>query len=324
VSDRPSVVVTRRLPAAVEDELVRDFDVRLNREDRPLGSVGLQEALRSADALLCTVTDRLTAEVLGAEPLRARMLANFGVGFNHIDTDAAKARGLAVSNTPDVLTEATADLAMTLLLMVSRRAGEGERHVRSGAWTGWRPTHMRGTHVSGKTLGLVGMGRIARAVARRAHHGFGMRVVFHDPYPPSPDEAKALGAESRQTLEQVLEEADFVSLHCPATPETRNLMNRERLARMRRSAFLINTARGDVVDETALVQALADGTISGAGLDVYEREPQIAPELLAMENVVLLPHLGSATQETRVAMGQRAVENLRLFFSGAPLRDRVV
>ena len=165
------------------------------------GPDGLQEALRTADALLCTVTDRLTAEVLSAEPRRARLLANFGVGFNHIDTAAAKARGLAVSNTPDVLTEATADIAITLLLMVSRRTGEGERHVRAGAWTGWRPTHMLGTQVSGKVLGLVGMGRIARAVARRAHHGFGMRVIFHDPYPPSPAEAAALGAEPRASLD---------------------------------------------------------------------------------------------------------------------------
>jgi lactate dehydrogenase-like 2-hydroxyacid dehydrogenase len=324
VTARPIVVVTRRLPAPVEQELSRDFDARLNQEDRPLGPSGLKEALQTADALLCTVTDRLTADILSVEPRRARMLANFGVGFNHIDTQAAKDRGLSVSNTPDVLTEATADIAMTLLLMVSRRTGEGERHVRSGAWTGWRPTHMVGTQVSGKVLGLIGMGRIARAVARRAHHGFGMRVIYHDPYPPSPAEAKELGAEPRASLEQVLEEADFVSLHCPATPETRHLMNRERLGRMRRSAFLINTARGDVVDEAALVAALADGTIAGAGLDVFEKEPQVTPGLLAMENVVLLPHLGSATTETRVAMGMRAIENLRLFFSGAPLRDRVV
>jgi lactate dehydrogenase-like 2-hydroxyacid dehydrogenase len=308
----------------VEEELSRDFDARLNRDDRPLGPEALQDALRSADAVLCTVTDRITAEVLNVEPLRARMLANFGVGFNHIDTGAAKSRGLAVSNTPEVLTEATADIAMTLLLMVSRRTGEGERHVRSGAWTGWRPTHMLGTQVSGKILGLVGLGRIARAVARRAHHGFGMRVIFHDPYPPPAPEAAALGAEPRETLEQILEESDFVSLHCPATPDTHHLMNRERFARMKRTAFLINTARGDIVDEAALVEALSDGTIAGAGLDVYEREPDVTPELLTMENVVLLPHLGSATHETRIAMGQRAVENLRLFFTGAPLRDRVV
>ena len=324
MSKRPTVVVTRRLPEPVEKELSREFDARLNRDDRPLGPDGLQEALRSADALLCTVTDRLTAEILGVEPRRARLLANFGVGFNHIDTEAAKARGLAVSNTPDVLTEATADIAFTLLLMASRRTGEGERHVRAGAWTGWRPTHMLGTQVSGKVLGLVGMGRIARAVARRAHLGFGMRVIFHDPYPPTPAEAAALGAEPRASLEQVLEEADFVSLHCPATPETRHLMNRERLRRMRPSAILINTARGDVVDEAALVEALSNGTITAAGLDVFEKEPQVSPALLAMENVVLLPHLGSATQETRIAMGMRALENLRLFFSGAPLRDRVV
>ena len=324
MSARPSVVVTRRLPDTVEEALCRDFDARLNTDDKPLGPDGLKEALRNGDALLCTVTDRLTAEVLRAEPRRARILANFGVGFNHIDTQAAKECGLAVSNTPDVLTEATADIAITLLLMVSRRTGEGERHVRSGAWTGWRPTHMLGSQVSGKVLGLIGMGRIARAVAKRAHHGFGMRVIFHDPYPPSASEAASLGAEPRSTLDQVLEEADFVSLHCPATPETHHLMNRERLARMRRSAYLINTARGDVVDEAALVAALDDGTIAGAGLDVYEQEPRVLPGLLKMENVVLLPHLGSATKETRVAMGMRALENLQLFFSGAPLRDRVV
>ncbi len=324
MTGRPSVVVTRKLPEPVERELVRDFHATLNTDDRPLGPEGLRRALQSADALLCTVTDRLTADVLSVEPRRARLLANFGVGFNHIDVEAAKALGLAVSNTPDVLTDATADLAMTLLLGVTRRAGEGERHLRSGAWTGWRPMHMLGTQVSGKTLGLVGMGRIARAVAKRAHHGFDMRVIFHDPYPPSPEVARSIGAEPRERLEQVLEEADFVSLHCPATPETRHLMNAERLGRLKPNAYLINTARGDVVDEAALVDALRSGRLAGAGLDVFEREPQVSPELLAMENVVLLPHLGSATRETREAMGMRAVENLRLFFQGAPLRDQVV
>ena len=323
MSAKPTVVVTRRLPEPVERELVRDFDATLNPEDRPLGPDGLRRALQTADAVLCTVTDRLTADVLAVEPRRARLLANFGVGFNHIDVEAAKARGLAVSNTPDVLTDATADLAMTLLLCVTRRAGEGERHLRSGAWTGWRPTHMLGTQVSGKTLGLVGMGRIARAVAQRAHHGFGMRVIFHDPYPPAPEVARSLGAEPRERLEQVLEEADFVSLHCPATPETRHLMNAERLSLLKPGAYLINTARGDVVDEAALVAALRGGRLAGAGLDVFEREPEVSSELLALENVVLLPHLGSATRETRVAMGLRALENLRLFFQGAPLRDQV-
>ncbi len=323
MTTRPSVVVTRRLPEAVERELMRDFEARLNPEDRPLGAEGLTEAMRSADGVLTTVTDKVTAEVLSTEPRRAKIVANFGVGFNNIDVEAAKARGVAVSNTPDVLTDATADLAITLLLMVARRTGEGERHLRGGQWTGWRPTHMRATHVTGKTLGLVGMGRIARAVARRAHHGFGMKVIYHDPFPPPADVAAALGAEPRAELDAVLREADFVSLHCPATPETRHLMNRERLALMRPDAFLVNTARGDVVDEGALVEALLQKKIAGAGLDVFEREPEVTRALLSMENVVLLPHLGSATTETRVAMGMRAVENLRLFFGGKPLRDRV-
>jgi lactate dehydrogenase-like 2-hydroxyacid dehydrogenase len=324
MNGKPRVVVTRKIPAPVEEELTRLFDVQLNPDDRPLEAAGLQEALRTADGLLPTVTDKLTAEVLAAAPLKAKVIANFGVGFNNIDIAAAKERGLTVTNTPDVLTDDTADIATILLLTVARRAGEGERHVRSKAWTGWRPTHMLGTKVSGKTLGLIGMGRIAKAVAKRAHHGFGMRIIYHDPYPPKPEEAKALGAEGRDSIEAVLREADFVSLHCPATPETRHLINADRLKLMKRGAFLINTARGDVVDEAALVAALKAGTIAGAGLDVYEREPAMAPELLAMENVALLPHLGSATMETRVAMGMRALENLKLFFAGQPVRDRVV
>jgi len=317
------VIVTRRLPEPVHQALTREFDARLNPDDRPLTADGLRQALGTADALLTTVTDKLTADVLSAKPRRAKLVANFGVGFNNIDIEAAKARGIAVSNTPDVLTDATADLAMTLLLMVARRTGEGERHLRGGQWTGWRPTHMLGTHVTGKTLGLVGMGRIARAVAQRAHHGFGMKVIYHDPYPPPPEVARALGAEPRQTLEEVLREADFVSLHCPATPETRHLMNRDRLALMRPDAFLVNSARGDVVDEAALVDALTSRRIAGAALDVFEREPQVTQALTTMDNVVLLPHLGSATTETRVAMGMRAFENLQRFFSGQPLRDRV-
>jgi len=321
---RPSLVVTRRLPAAVEEQLAREFDARLNPDDRALSAAELQAALQGADAVLPTVTDRLTAQVLEVKPLRARILANFGVGFNHIDVAAAKARGLVVTNTPDVLTDDTADDAVMLMLMVARRAGEGERHVRAGAWTGWRPTHLLGTKVTGKTLGLIGIGRIGRAVARRAHHGFGMRVIFHDPYPPPPEVVAELGAEAKRTVDDVLREADFVSLHSPATPETRHLINAARLALMKPSAFLINTARGDIVDEAALVAALKAGRIAGAALDVFEREPQVSPELLTLENVVLLPHLGSATQETRVAMGLRALENLKAFFAGAAPRDRVV
>ncbi|HTS88264.1 MAG TPA: D-glycerate dehydrogenase [Gemmatimonadales bacterium] len=321
---RPKVIVTRRIPAPCEEEARRRFDAVLNPQDTALTPEQLKTALRDADGLLPTVTDKITADVLSATPRRARIIANFGVGFNNIDIAAAKAQGVTVTNTPDVLTDDTADLAMTLLLMAARRAGEGERHVRTRAWTGWRPTHMLGARVSGKTLGLIGFGRIAKAVARRAHHGFGMRVLYADPFPPKPEEAKALGAEQRPTPEDVLREADFVSLHCPATPETRHLINAERLRLMRREAFLINTARGDVVDEAALVAALQAGTIAGAGLDVYEAEPTVSPALLTLENVVLLPHLGSATLETRVAMGMRAIENLSLFFAGQPVRDRVV
>jgi len=308
----------------VEQRLAQEFDARVNQDDHSFTTAELREALRGADALVPTVSDRITAQTLAVEPLRARILANFGVGFNHIDVAAAKARGLVVTNTPDVLTDDTADDAIMLMLMVARRAGEGERHVRSGTWTGWRPTHMLGTKVSGKTLGLIGLGRIGRAVARRAHQGFGMRVVFHDPYPPPANVVADLAAEPKATVEDVLREADFVSLHSPATPETRHLMNAERLALMRPTAFLINTARGDIVDEAALVAALERGQIAGAALDVYEQEPHVTPALLTMENVVLLPHLGSATQETRVAMGMRALDNLAAFFAGSAPRDRVV
>src|SRR5207302_10351807 len=233
---RPSLVVTRRLPAAVEQQLARDFDARLNPDDHPLSAAELQTALTTADAMLPTVTDRLTAQVLQVEPLRTRILANFGVGFNHIDVAAANARGLVVTNTPDVLTDDTADDAVMLMLMVARRAGEGDRHVRAGAWTGWRPTHLLGTRVSGKTLGLIGLGRIGRAVAHRARSGFGMRVIFHDPYPPPPAVVAELGAESRVSVDEVLREADFVSLHSPATPETRHLIDARRLALMKRGA----------------------------------------------------------------------------------------
>ncbi|HEX6965463.1 MAG TPA: D-glycerate dehydrogenase [Gemmatimonadaceae bacterium] len=320
---RPTVVVTRRLPAPVEAQLGDLFDARLSRDDRPLDAAALAEAVRTADGLLCTVTDRVTKDVLSTEPRRMRMIANFGVGFNHIDIAAARANDIVVTNTPDVLTDDTADLAITLLLMVARRTGEGERHVRDGAWMGWAPTHMLGTRVTGKTLGLIGMGRIGRAVAQRARQGFGMRVLFYDPAPVRENEVQALGIERRDSVEAVLRESDFVSVHCPATPETRHLVNAERLGQMKREAFLINTSRGDVVDEAALVEALCAHTIAGAGLDVFEREPSVTPALLGMDNVVLLPHLGSATMETRVAMGERAIENLVAFFRGETPRDRV-
>jgi len=299
--------VTRRLPDAVEKRAREEFDATLNPTDTALTTAQLCDAIRGADGLLPTVTDRVTAEVLRASPRRAKIVANFGVGFNNIDVDAAKQGGIVVTNTPDVLTDETADLAIGLLLMVARRLGEGERELRAGRWTGWRPTHMMATKVSGKTLGIIGLGRIGRAVAKRASGGFAMRVIYHDP-PVSPADGRAVGADSRDSVEAVLREADFVSLHAPASPD---------------NAFLINTARGDLVDEAALVSALESKTIAGAGLDVYEKEPTVSRELVAMENVVLLPHLGSASTETRVAMGMRALDNLATFFSGAAPRDRV-
>jgi lactate dehydrogenase-like 2-hydroxyacid dehydrogenase len=319
---RPVVVVTRQLPEAVERHASELFDARLNPTDTPLTAGQLAEAMRSADALLPTVTDAITSAVLGVSPRRVKIIANFGVGYNNIDVATARSLGIVVTNTPDVLTDDTADLAITLLLMAARRAGEGERYIRAGKWTGWRPTQMLGTSLSGKTLGILGLGRIGRAVARRAVEGFGMRVIYFDPPVPI-GEARACGASPRESIEDVLRESDFVTLHMPASPENHHLINQDRLALMPRHAILVNTARGDVVDEVALAAALESGVIAAAGLDVFEREPKVDPALMTLENVVLLPHLGSATVETRVAMGERALANLVTFFASAPPRDRV-
>ncbi len=320
---RPRVIITRKWPEAVEKQLKERYDVKLNERDQPLSDAQLKEAVQNADAVCPTVTDKMTAEILSVSNRRAKILGNFGVGFNNIDVEAAKANGIIVTNTPEVLTDATADLTMTLLLMVARRAGEGERHVRGGHWTGWRPTHMMGAHVTGKTLGLIGMGRIARAVAKRAHHGFDMKVIFHDPYPPKPEEAKALGAEGRDSVEDVLKESDFVSIHTPGGASTHHLLDTKRLGLMQPHAFIINSARGDIIDEKALVEALRSGKIAGAAVDVYEAEPKVSAELLEMENVVTLPHLGSATVEARIAMGERVLQNLEAFFAGKEPPDRV-
>lgn len=321
---KPKVIVTRRWPQAVEDHMRGLFDVELNDSDEPMDEVALQDALGRADALCPTVSDRISANILAADPLKAKIIGNFGVGFNHIDIDAARSRGLVVTNTPEVLTDCTADLAMTLLLMAARRAGEGERHVRSKSWTGWRPTHMLATKVTGKTLGLVGFGRIARAMAHKAHFGFGMKILYHDPFPPAAEVENQFGAIRCETADEVLASSDFVSLHCPGGKETYHLINAERLAKMRPNAILVNSARGDVIDQQALIDALKNRTIAGAGLDVYEGEPAVPEELLSLENVVLLPHLGSASSETRIAMGMRVVENLNAFFAGKEPRDRVV
>ena len=322
-----TVIVTRRWPEIVEQELkTMCDDVHLNEDDRPMSKDELKAALASAECVLPTVTDPIDAEVLGIDNMACRFLGNFGVGFNHIDLEAAKKANVAVSNTPEVLTDCTADIAMVLMLMIARRSGEGERHLRAGAWSGWRPTHLMGTKVTGKTLGLVGFGRIAQAVAQRAHHGFGMKIAFSDPAMDRiPQEAiDAVSATSCDSLEELMSSADFISLHCPGGKATYHLINTERLSLMKPSAFIINTARGDVIDNQALIAALKEKTIAGAGLDVYEGEPELDPGFLGLENIVLLPHLGSASLETRIAMGRRVLQNLKAYLAGEPLPDKVV
>lgn len=321
---KPKVLVTRRWPEAVENVLRERYDVTLNDSDTPLTAEQMSDALRNYDAFCPTVSDKVNASVLDIDGIKSQIIGNFGVGFNHIDLESARKRNLVVTNTPEVLTDCTADIAIMLLLMVARRGGEGERHVRHNEWTGWRPTHMMGTKVVGKTLGLVGFGRIARAMAHKAHFGFGMKIMFHDPFPPPAEVVNQYGAIQCESLEQMLGQSDFVSLHCPGGEATYHLMNEARLGAMREDAYLVNTARGDVIDQTALIAALKNGRIRGAGLDVFEGEPAVPDELKSMDNVVLLPHLGSATMETRVAMGMRVVENLDAFFAGKAPRDRVV
>lgn len=323
MSSKPRILVTRRWPQAVERVLAERFDVALNENDVPMSADQLAQALREFDAVLPTVSDRLPASLFDRGGLKARILGNYGVGYNHIDVAAAKAANIAVTNTPGVLTDCTADIAMTLLLAVARRAGEGERQIRAGEWTGWRPTHMIGSKVTGKTLGIVGFGRIGKAMAKRCHFGFDMEVVFYNRSRVDAAEAARYGARQLDTVDEVLAAADFVSLHCPGGGENRHLVNAERLAKMKRGAYLVNTARGDVVDEQALIEALMSGVIRGAGLDVFEAEPNVPEGLRALENVVLLPHLGSATEETRVAMGMKVVDNIAAFFEGREPPDRV-
>ncbi len=324
LNHKPKVLVTRRWPAAVEHELSERFDVVFNTQDRPLTPADFRDALGKFDAILPTVTDGMGPEALGVAKAQTRLLANYGVGFSHIDPKAARDLDLTVTNTPDVLSECTADLAMTLMLMVARRAGEGERELRAGAWTGWRPTHLVGSKVSGKTLGIIGFGRIGQAMAKRAHHGFGMKILVQNRSPVRQEVLDAYGATQVPTVEDLLPECDFVSLHCPGGPANRHLINSSRLNLMKPDAFLINTARGEVIDEHALGQALMFDCIGGAALDVFDGEPRIAPVLLHCDNLVMLPHLGSATRETREAMGRRVLDNITDFFEGREPRDKVL
>ncbi|MDQ0839918.1 2-hydroxyacid dehydrogenase [Sphingomonas faeni] len=315
---RPRILLTRRWPQAVEDRLAARYEVTTNADDVPMDAASLTTAMCEHDAICPTVTDRLTAEILECPGLRARIVANYGAGFEHIDLDAARRVGLVVTNTPDVLTDATADIAMMLILMTLRRASEGERELRDGRWTGWRPTHLLGGGLTGKTLGLIGYGRIARATAARAA-GFGMQIIYH-----SRNRARDMPDDAyRATPAALAADADVVSLHAPGGQATRHMVDAAFLAGMRSDAVLVNTARGSLVDEAALAAALSAGTIAAAGLDVYADEPRVNPALRACTNAVLLPHLGSATRETRTAMGMRLADNLDAVFAGCEPHDRV-
>ncbi|MFP1644273.1 2-hydroxyacid dehydrogenase [Pontitalea aquivivens] len=306
------VLVTRALTRRVEETLAAEFDVTFRNRPEPMTLAEAQAALAGYDAILPTLGDAFGTQAF-AGPVKTRMIANFGVGYNHIDVAAARAKGVIVSNTPGAVTDATADLAMTLILMSARRAAEGERLVRTGGWTGWQPTQMLGLHVSGKRVGIVGMGRIGKAIARRCHHGFGMEVVFHNR-----STVADAGVPARQVPLAEAMGADVVVVAVPGGPATRHLIGAAEIGAMQPHAHLVNIARGDVVDEAALIAALQTGRIGGAGLDVYEREPEVPQALRDLDNVTLLPHLGTAAEEVRDDMGMMAVANLRAFRDGLP------
>ena len=320
MSGKPVVVVGRKLPAAVEARLSRDYQPKFNAEDRLYSTDELVSLCADADAILPCHSEHLSAEVMARLPDSLRIIANFSVGVDHVDLAAAKARGIVVTNTPDVLSDATAEIAMLCMLGAARRASEGDRLVRAGGWKTWSPAFMVGTQVTGKRFGLVGMGRVGLITAKRAR-GFEMEIHYHNRRRLDP--AQEAGAVYHETLEELLPHCDVLSLHCPATPETLDLMNAERLALLPEGAILVNTARGAIVDEAALLAALRSGRLAAAGLDVYKNEPHIDPAFFELENAFLLPHVGSATRETRDAMGFRALDNLDAFFAGRAPRDRV-
>ncbi len=317
------VVLTRRLPDAVETRMRELFDAELNLTDAPMDRQALAGALQRAEVLVPTITDRLDGELIGAAGPQLRMIANFGAGLDHIDIGAAVGRGLVVTNTPGVLTEDTADMAMALILAVSRRLVEGAGVIAEGRFEGWTPTWMCGRSVRGKRLGIVGMGRIGQALARRAR-AFGIQTHYHNRKPVPDAVAEELDATWWDDLDQMLARMDIISLNCPHTPQTHRLLSAERLALLQPHAVLVNTARGELVDEAALAAALREGRLAGAGLDVFEKEPQVHPDLLSLPNAVLLPHMGSATVESRMAMGERVILNIRTLQDGHRPPDRVV
>ena len=322
---RPLVIVTRKLPDVIETRMMELFDTRLNLTDDPMDKATLIEAGETADVLVPTVTDRLDANVIAriAKAGRCRLIASFGTGVDHIDINAARKHGLVVTNTPGVLTEDTADMTMALILAVGRRLVEGEKLVRSGKWTGWSPTSMLGHRLTGKRLGIIGMGRIGSAVARRAR-GFGLSIHYHNRRRVTEELEAELEATYWDSLDQMLSRMDVISVNCPHTPATFHLLSARRLALVRREAILVNTSRGEVVDEAILARLLERGEIAGAGLDVFEHEPAINPKLTKLPNVVLLPHMGSATIEGRIDMGQKVIVNIRAFVDGHPPPDMVL
>ncbi|QFT99614.1 Glycerate dehydrogenase [Roseovarius sp. THAF8] len=320
------ILVTRAWPKATEDRLTNAGlgEVTLRHPDTPMSHDEWMDAAKTYDVIMPTVSDKIPAEFYPAAKGKVKIFANYGVGFNHIDIDAAAENDITVTNTPDVLTDCTADLAMGLLLAAARRIGEGERETRAGGWEGWRPTHMIGKKVTGATLGIIGFGRIGQAMARRAHNGFGMRVVFQDAWEVPEDIKSANGnAEQLPSMVEVAAEADFLSLHCPGGADTYKMINAIIFNAMKPGAILVNSARGDVVDEDALFDALESGKLAAAGLDVYHNEPALDPRFLKYDNIVLAPHLGSATDGTREAMGFRAIDNLEAFLKGDTPGDLV-
>lgn len=319
---RPKIVVTRELTDGVMQRMEELFDAVLNREDRPLAVSELEAAVADTDVLVPTITDRIDAALLAKASPRLKLIANFGVGVDHIDLHACRERKIIVTNTPGVLTEDTADMTMALILSVPRRLGEGEKLMRAGQWDGWKPSGMLGHRVNGKILGIVGMGRIGRAVAKRAQ-GFGIKTIYHNRHRLPESVEAELGARYAD-LDTLFSQSDIISINCPHTPETHHLVNAKRLSQMRADSYFVNTSRGEVVDENALIQALEQGRIAGAGLDVYVNEPRVDPRLLQLANTVLLPHMGSATYEGRAAMGEKVIANIRAWVDGHRPPDQVL
>jgi glyoxylate reductase len=322
-ANKPLVIVTRRLPDAIETRMRELFDARLNHDDVPMSQAALIEAIQTADVLVPTVTDRIDSKVLVRAGPNLKLIANFGTGVDNIDVKTALERGITVTNTPGVLTEDTADMTMALILAVPRRLVEGVNELQADKFSGWTPSWMLGNRIWGKRLGIVGMGRIGQAVARRAK-AFGLQIHYHNRKKVAPDIEADLEATYWDSLDQMLARMDIVSVNCPHTPATYHLLSARRLKMMKPSAYIVNTSRGEVIDENALTRMLSAREISGAGLDVFEHEPAVNPKLLKLKNVVLLPHMGSATIEGRIDMGEKVIVNIKTFADGHKPPDRVI